>query len=309
MTEGIDNSKHRSGYVAIVGKPNVGKSTLLNTLLSQKVAAVSIRPQTTRKRQLGILTRKDAQIIFVDTPGLHKPDYKLSQFINSEAMIALHDADLILFLVDCSQAPDEEDQRLAKEIRATDSKVPVIIALNKSENLGKIEREMRAKAFFALVERGKIIEISALRSQNLETLLSMIIDNLPFGPEYFPPDQVTDFYERDIAADLIREACLNYLEDEIPHTIAIRIDEFQERNDSSGFISATVFVERESHKGIVIGKKGDMLKKIGTMARQEIEAMSGRKIFLELRVKVAKNWRNDKDQLNRFGYTNQGGAN
>jgi len=307
MVENMDGKEHKSGYVAIVGKPNVGKSTLMNTLLEQKVAAVSVRPQTTRKRQLGILTRPEAQIIFVDTPGLHKPDYKLSNFINSEALSALHDADAVLFLVDCGRAPDVEDQKLANEIRAIDPKIPVIIALNKSEDSGKSEREMRTKAFYALIEKGSTIEISALRNQNLDKLISMLIDNLPVGPEYFPADQVTDFYERDIASDLIREACLNYLEDEIPHTVAVRIDEYQERSDSSGFISATIFVERESHKGIVIGKRGEMLKKIGTMARLEIEAMSERKVFLELRVKVAKNWRNDKDLLKRFGYTSQGG--
>ncbi|MCJ7696547.1 MAG: GTPase Era [Anaerolineaceae bacterium] len=307
MVENLDCKEHKSGYVAIVGKPNVGKSTLMNALLEQKVAAVSVRPQTTRKRQLGILTRKEAQIIFVDTPGLHKPDYKLSSFINSEAIAALHDADTILFLVDGSKAPDVEDQKLASEIRAIDPKIPVIIALNKCETVGISERELRAKAFYALLDKGSTIEISALRNQNLGGLISVLIETLPVGPEFFPTDQVTDYFERDIASDLIREACLNYLEDEIPHTIAVRIDEYQERSDSGGFISATIFVERESHKGMVIGKRGEMLKKIGTMARQEIETMSDRKIFLELRVKVAKNWRNDKDQLKRFGYTSQGG--
>jgi len=307
MSEKNEYGEYKSGYVAIAGKPNVGKSTLMNKLLHQKVAAVSIKPQTTRKRQLGILTSEKAQIIFVDTPGLHRPDYKLSKFINSEALAALHDADVILFLVDASQIPDEEDEILGREIGSVRTKKPVILALNKSELLSANEKGVRGEQYQGLVPDAIKIEISALKDKNLDGLITLITEQLPHGPQYFPKEQITDYYEREIAADLIRAACLYYLQDEIPHSIAIRIDEFLERDEDNAYIAATVFVERESHKGMVIGKGGEMLKKIGTLARLEIEAMSGRKIYLELRVKVEKNWRNNATLLKRFGYTAGGG--
>ena len=307
MTEKNSFGDYKSGFVAIVGKPNVGKSTLMNKLLRQKVAAVSVKPQTTRKRQLGILTDEKAQIIFVDTPGLHKPDYKLSAFINAEALAALHDAEVILFLVDGSQVPDAEDERLAAEIGSVKSDRPLIIALNKSDLLSRAQKKAQADLYQALVPRGDLIEISGLDGVNLDKLIAMIVNALPHGPQYYPQDQVTDYYERDIAADLIRAACLHYLEDEVPHSIAIRMDDYKERDEENTYIAATIFVERESHKGMVIGKGGEMLKKIGTMARLEIEAMSERKIYLELRVKVEKNWRNNPEFLRRFGYAADGG--
>lgn len=303
MEEKMENENYRSGFVAIVGKPNVGKSTLMNKLLAQQVAAVSIRPQTTRKRQLGILTDEHSQVIFVDTPGLHRPDYKLSQFINAEALSALHGADVILFLVDGSQAPDEQDLRLASEINAAKASVPVILAVNKSELIRHEARENRLSAYQSLVERATPIEISALEDLNLKPLINLINGKLPQGPQYFPSDQVTDLYERDIAADLIRAACLHYIEDEIPHSIAIRIDEYSERENGGAYIHATIILERESHKGMVIGKNGAMLKQIGTMARTEIEAMSERKVFLDLHVRVEKNWRNNPLLLKQFGYS------
>lgn len=308
MTDQNLNENYRSGFVAIVGKPNVGKSTLMNALLKQQVAAVSVRPQTTRKRQLGILTTENAQIIFVDTPGLHKPDFKLSQFINAEALAALHDADLILFLVDGSQPPDAQDQRLADEINSINQTVPVILALNKSELLRPAERVNHLADFHSLVERATTVEISALKGIQINTLLDLVTDNLPLGPQFYPEDQVTDLYERDIAADLIRAACLHYIEDEIPHSMAVRIDEYSERENGDAYIHATLIIEREAHKGIVIGKSGEMLKKIGTMARLQIEAMSERKVYLDLHVRVEKNWRNNPQLLKLFGYSFQGGS-
>ena len=296
----------RSGFVTVAGKPNVGKSTLVNGLMEQKIAAVSLRPQTTRKRQLGILTTDQFQAIFVDTPGLHKPDFKLSQFINSEAYASLHDADLVLVLVDGSQAPDQADQQVAERLHQLTGPSPVMLVLNKWDLVTERDRQFRIDQYSALYPHQEMMEISALDKKHLQRLLKRIVQLLPEGPQYYPADQVTDKQEREIAEDLIRAACLVYLMDEIPHSIAVRVDEFLERDEQNAYIMATIFVERESHKGMVIGKQGAMLKQIGTLARQEIEQMSGRSIFLELRVKVANNWRNDANMLARFGYGTEG---
>ena len=295
-------TEYKSGYVAVVGRPNVGKSTLLNVILDQKVAAVSSKPQTTRKRQLGILTRKDAQVIFIDTPGMHKPAHKLGEFMNSEARLALEDADVILFIVDASEAPTEEDVLLAAQIRALQPAPALVTVLNKTDLLDADKLAAAREAFAALLPDAVQQPVSAVRRRNLDDLLAVVIARLPVGPAYFDEGQVTDLYERDIAADLVREACLRFLRDEVPHSITVRIDEFKERATTGAFIAATIFVERESQKGIVIGEGGSMLKKIGSVARQEIEAMSGRKVFLEVRVKVNRNWRDDPQLLKSLGF-------
>ena len=291
-----------SGFAAVMGKPNVGKSTLINTLLGQKVAAVSPRPQTTRKRQMGILTLDHAQIIFVDTPGIHKSRHKLGEFMNREAIDTLNECDLILFVLDISQTPDEEDQMLVDLINKVDQSIPVILILNKVDRLGSVDLVDRQETFISLLPRAKHLPVSATRGDNLEELMDMILSQLPNGHPFFAEDQITDLYEREIAADLIREACLHLLRDEVPHGVAIRIDQFTERGERGAYIEATIFVERDSHKGIVIGQGGNMLKQIGSAARQEIEAMSRRKIYLRLRVKVRKNWRDDDKVLRWFGY-------
>jgi GTP-binding protein Era len=293
---------YKSGFVAVMGKPNVGKSTLVNALLGQKVAAVSPRPQTTRKRQMGILSLENAQVIFVDTPGVHKPHYKLGEAMNKEAGDTLEDCDLILFVADASQLPDEEDRMLAELIQSLQRPIPVLLAANKIDQAPPEELPARQDAYQELAPKAIPIAISATRGDNLDGLLAEILSRLPEGGPFFPEGQVTDLYEREIAADLIREAALHLLRNEVPHGVAIRIDQFTERNEHGAYIEATVFVEKESHKGIVIGQGGAMLKQIGTAARQEIEAMSGRKVYLRLRVKVRKNWRNDEKVLRWFGY-------
>jgi len=291
----------KSGYIALVGKPNVGKSTLLNDYVGQMVAAVSAKPQTTRRRQLGILTLDNAQIVFVDTPGMHAGDYKLSKFINEEAQFALMDADLVLFIVDASQSPDSEDQALAEEIQALKEPPMVLLVMNKIDLMTADMLPIRRNQYSALMAFADAIEISAATAPGREMLLEKVIALLPEGPRYFPEDQVTDTYEREIAEDLIRAAALENLHDEVPYGIFVRADDYKIRDNNLRYIHATILVERDSHKGIVIGKRGVMIKKISTEARIKIEALSGEKVYLELKVKVEKNWRNNPDFLRRVG--------
>ncbi len=291
-----------AGFVAVMGKPNVGKSTLVNSLLGQKVAAVSPRPQTTRKRQMGILTQDSVQVIFIDTPGVHKPRHKLGQAMNLEAAGTLDESDVILFIVDASASPDDEDRQLADLLNNLRRRSPVILAVNKIDLVTPDVLAGRLVEYAALVPAAQVMPISCKPAQNLGLLLTAIVGLLPESPPFFPEDQLTDLYERDLSADLIREAALRLLRDEVPHGIAVRIDQFTERGEQGAYIEATMFVEKESHKAIVIGAGGMMLKQIGSAARQEIETMSGRKVYLQLRVKVRKNWRDDESVLKGFGF-------
>lgn len=296
----------KSGFVAIIGRPNVGKSTLLNQLMGQKIAAVSPRPQTTRRQQLGILTTDDIQIIFTDTPGIHHAKHKLGNYMNEEAVIALEDSDVAVFIVDGAVAPDPEDYLLADVLRQVGGNVPTILVLNKMDQVNPTNPENFREAYQSLVPNAVVLEISALKGDGLDKLLEVITEELPVHPPFYPPDQITDLYEREIAADLIREAALNILRDEVPHSIAIRIDEFSERENGNAYIEATLFVERDSQKGIVIGTGGKMIKNLGIEARKSIEEMSGRRVFLKLKVKVRKNWRNDDKSLRLFGFQGKG---
>jgi GTP-binding protein Era len=292
MEKEIDDFK--VGFVAVMGRPNVGKSTLINAIIGQKVAAVSPRPQTTRRRQEGIITTEHYQAILIDTPGVHQPRSKLGESMNIEARSALEHCDLVLFMVDASQMPSEEDILLASMLHSMVHPEAILLVLNKIDLIQSNHIPNIQTAYQNLIPTSDIILISATRGDNRDALLQKIIARLPPGEPFYPEEQVTDLFERDITADLIREACLNYLRYEVPHGIVIRIDEFTERNEKGVYIEATIFVERESHKGIVIGQNGQMLKKIGTASRKEIEAMSGRKVYLQLRVKVRKNWRDDE---------------
>ncbi|WKZ37565.1 MAG: GTPase Era [Anaerolineales bacterium] len=293
---------HRSGFIAIIGRPNVGKSTLLNALLGQKIAAVSPRPQTTRKKQLGILTLENAQLIFVDTPGLHNAKHKLGEFLNQEAQEALDGVDLILWLVDASTQPTEEDTNISSLLKGVSRRTPLMLVLNKMDMLKPDDESARVEAYAQLAGDAIVLKISAAKRLGIGELLETLIQAVPEREADYPGEQITDLYEREIAGDLIREACLIQLRDEVPHGMAVRIDEFKERENGMVYIAATVFVERESQKGIVIGESGKMLKSIGSAARKEIEAMGGRRAFLELRVKASKDWRNDPNALRLLGY-------
>ena len=297
-------SHFKSGFVAVVGRPNVGKSTLINTFIGQKISAVSSKPQTTRLKQLGILTDEDVQIVFVDTPGIHEPKHALGKGMNAIAQEALIDADIVLWLVDISRKPHAEDRIIAERLKGVPS---VIQALNKIDLVTEADELTHKRYLYEkLLPSVEQIVISAMEGSGFDALYKGLLSYLSEGQPYYPEEQITDINEREIAADLIREAALKKLHDEIPHAIAVRIDEYKERDETGAFIAATIFVERDSQKGIVIGRQGRMLKIIGTTARKAIEAMSGRTIFLDLRVKIKKNWRTDSAFLKKIGYPNLG---
>ncbi len=312
MTEDSENSgvlvpqetppDHRSGYVAMIGRPNVGKSTLLNAFVGQKLVIVSDKPQTTRNKLLGILTLPEAQVVFVDTPGIHRPLHKLGSYMVEMATEVIEDADVILFMVDLSFPPGKEDRLVAEALQRVATR-HVILVLNKADLLAEDELAERQQAYGALLHTAEQITVSALQGANVDVLLRQIIAALPLGPRYYPEEQVTDQLERFVAAELIREQVLRHTQQEIPHAVAVFVDEFKQRREDLAYISATILVEKDSQKGILIGEKGKMLKQIGAGARAEIEEMLGHKVFLELWVKVNRNWRSDEAQLRRLGYS------
>jgi GTP-binding protein Era len=299
---------HRSGFVAVIGHPNVGKSTLMNAYLGQKVAIVSPKPQTTRDRLLGILTLErargdlaDAQIIFVDTPGIHDPLHKLGEFMVQTALRAIPDADLVLFLVDVSDVPNEEDRHIAA-VLGQHPGVPIVLVLNKADLVAPAEATANADAYRELGAFEEWILISALRGENRDRLLEMIVEHLPLGPRYFPEEQITDQQLRFMAAELVREQVMHHLRQEIPYAVAVVVDQFKERSEDLTYISANIFVERDTQKAIILGHGGEMIKRIGRDARREIEALLDTRVYLELWVKVRKKWRKDEKELRRLGY-------
>lgn len=295
----------KSGFVAVIGRPNVGKSTLLNKILKQKIAAVSSKPQTTRKQQLGILTTQEAQIVFIDTPGIHIPQHKLGNYMNQVAEMALLDADLLLWIVDSSYLPTKEDRLIAERILEVKAKPTVFLVMNKIDLTDQNLLPQREQYYCELLPEMQVFHTSAAQETGISELMQAVFESIPEGQQYYDEDQITDLYERDIAIELIREAVLHHLSDEVPHAVAVRLDEYKDRGDDKAYVMATLFVERESQKGILIGKQGAMIRTIGITARQAIEELTGREVFLDLRVKVHKNWRNNPDALNLMGYTNK----
>jgi GTP-binding protein Era len=292
---------HRSGFVAVIGKPNVGKSTLINAWLGEKVAIVSPKPQTTRHRLRGILTRPDAQIIFVDTPGIHRPRHKLGEFMVETAAKSIPDADVILFMVDVSERPTAEDERIAQLIEER-GQAPIVLALNKADLLLPKKVQSHSNAYFELVRHDEWMMVSATRGDNRNKLLDIVVARLPRGPRYYPSDQLTDQNMRFLAAELIREQVLRFVHQEVPHAVAVVVEEWKQRREDLTYIGANIFVEKDSQKGIIIGEGGRMLKRIGRAAREEIERLVGNRVYLELWVKVRSKWRRDEQELRRLGY-------
>ncbi|MGQ9585145.1 MAG: GTPase Era [Anaerolineae bacterium] len=292
---------HRSGFVALAGRPNVGKSTLMNRYVGEKVAIVSEKPQTTRNRLLGILTRPDAQVVFVDMPGLHRPRHLLGEYMVDQATTALADADVTLFLVDVSVPPTGGDELAAQVLRARGAG-PVILVLNKGDLLDPNGREERVEAYRSLGDFQEGFLISALRGDGCQALLERVVELLPEGPRYFPAEQISDQQERFLVAELIREQILHHARQEVPHGVAVVVEQFKERPNDTTYIEATIYVEKDSHKGILIGRKGQMLKQIGQEARRVLEDMLEGPVYLELWVKVRKNWRKREEELRRLGY-------
>jgi len=294
--------EYKAGYIALAGRPNVGKSTLVNTFMGQKIAAVSSKPQTTRRRQLAIMTLTNAQLIFVDAPGIHLQHHKLGAAMNQTAEDVISDVDVVAWMVDGSADPSGDDLQARDLVVQAGRRKKKILVINKIDRVMEENRAAVTERYSELLPDARVVLVSAINGEGTEALQELIIELLPVHPSYYAEDEITDLYEREIAADLIREAALKHLHEEVPHALAVRIDEFKERDDGKTYVAATLFVERDSQKGIVIGQGADMLKRIGTTARLEMEKMGERSIFLELRVKVAKGWRDDPDFLRRLGF-------
>ncbi|MFC4356109.1 GTPase Era [Chryseomicrobium palamuruense] len=295
------NTKFKSGFISIIGRPNVGKSTFLNRVIGQKIAIMSDKPQTTRNKVQGVLTQDSSQMIFIDTPGIHKPKHKLGDFMMKVAKNTLKEVDAILFMVNATEPIGAGDKMIMELLQ--DNKTPVFLIINKIDQIHPDEILAIIDSYKEEYDFAEIVPISALQGNNVDRLLSTIESYLPVGPQYYPADQVTDHPERFIISELIREKVLHVTREEIPHSIAVVIEQIKKEETKELInVSATIIVERDSQKGIVIGKRGALLKDIGTKARHDIEMLLGSKVFLELWVKVQKDWRNKSNQLRDYGF-------
>lgn len=294
-------SKFKSGFVTLIGRPNVGKSTLMNRLIGQKIAITSNKPQTTRNRIQTVYTCEEGQVIFLDTPGIHKAKNKLGEYMVSAAERTLREVDVILWLVEPTTYIGAGEQHIATQLKKVDT--PVILVINKIDTVSKADILKFINAYKDVAEFAEIVPVSALNGENTGDLMETVIKYLPEGPCYYDEDTITDQPERQIAAELIREKALRNLSDEVPHGIAVAIDMMKERKGGNLIdIDATIVCERNSHKGIIIGKQGSMLKKIGMDARKDIEALLDCKVNLKLWVKVKKDWRDSDFLIKNFGY-------
>ncbi|HZH61415.1 MAG TPA: GTPase Era [Metabacillus sp.] len=295
------NQSYKSGFVSIIGRPNVGKSTFINRVIGQKIAIMSDKPQTTRNKIQGVYTTNHSQTIFIDTPGIHKPKHKLGDFMMKVAQNTLKEVDLILFMINAEEGFGRGDEFIIERLKQTNT--PVFLIINKIDQIHPEQLLPLIEQYKELYPFKEIVPISALQGNNVDALLHQIEAYLPEGPQYYPEDQVTDHPERFIITELIREKVLHLTREEIPHSVAVVMDTLERReNNAAIYVGATIIVERDSQKGIVIGKQGSMLKEVGKRARVDIEALLGSKVFLELWVKVQKDWRNKASQLRDYGF-------
>lgn len=299
----MDKGDFRSGFVAIIGRPNVGKSTLLNQVMGQKLAIMSDKPQTTRNKIRSIYTTKDAQVVFIDTPGIHKPKDKLGEYMVQVSENSLAEVDVVLYVVEANSELGGGEHYIMERLKQI--KTPVFLIINKIDLIAKELLLPLIQKYSLKMNFKEVIPISALENNNIETMLNKLIEYLPEGPQYYPTDMITEQPERFIVSELIREKVLHLTRDEIPHAIAVEIEEMQSRKNNMVYIRAVIFVERESQKGIIVGKSGAMLKNIGALARQEIENLLGSKIYLDLWVKVKPDWRNKDFYLRNFGFVKE----
>jgi GTP-binding protein Era len=298
-----DPGHFRAGFVAIVGRPNVGKSTLLNAFLKEKVAIVSDKPQTTRNTIRGILTDRDHQIVFLDTPGIHKPRDEINRYMVNRALATFHEVDLILFMVEPEPRPGRGDQFIAEVLGGV--RTPVFLLINKMDRLQGQDRKAIIDACGRAFPWRDVFPLAALTGEGVKAILGKVVERMPDGHPFYPADQYTDQPLRFLSAEMIREKAFQFTGEEVPYAVAVEIESFREEgSEGSGLVTieANIHVERPSQKGILIGKEGRMLKKIGSAARQDLEALLGTKVFLRLWVKVSKGWRNDPKSLRRFGY-------
>ncbi|MBD7964462.1 MULTISPECIES: GTPase Era [Fictibacillus] len=292
---------YKSGFVTIIGRPNVGKSTLLNKVIGQKIAIMSDKPQTTRNKIQAVYTTDESQVIFIDTPGIHKPKHKLGDFMTRTAQQTLNEVDLILFVINAEEGYGRGDQFIIDRLQNV--KNPVFLVINKIDKVHPDQLLPLIDMYRNKLDVAEVVPISALNGNNVDTLLEQIVSYMEEGPQFYPEDQVTDHPERFITAELIREKVLHLTREEIPHSVAVIIEEMKEREEKNVvFVNATIIVERSSQKGIIIGKQGKMLKEVGKRARADIETLLGSRVFLELYVKVQTDWRNRQKQLTEFGF-------
>lgn len=293
----------KSGFVSIIGRPNVGKSTLLNALIGEKISIMTSKPQTTRTKIKGILNKENAQIVFIDTPGIHKPRHKLGNVMNQAVDDSIKDVDLLIFIV---EAEDEEigkgDMFVLQKV--IESNIPCILVVNKIDKIKREKLLAVISKYNSLYQFKAVIPMSALKNDGVDRLMAEILNNLPLGPKYYEDDEITDLSEKEIVAEIIREKALKLLDEEVPHGIIVQIDSFKLKEKSDGTkyynIEATIFCEKDSHKGIIIGKEGTMLKRISTYARQDIEKLMNKKVNLKTWVKVKEKWRDDDKIIKNF---------
>ncbi|CAN7317667.1 GTPase Era [Rossellomorea sp. LjRoot5] len=302
MSNNISNTEYKSGFISIIGRPNVGKSTFLNRVIGQKIAIMSDKPQTTRNKVQGVYTTDDAQMIFIDTPGIHKPKHKLGDFMMKIAQNTLKEVDVILFMVNVEEGLGKGDHFIIEKLKGV--KTPVYLILNKIDQIHPDALLPMIKQYNDLFPFAATVPISALEGNNVDQLLHLLKDQLPEGPQFYPADQITDHPERFIVSELIREKVLHLTREEIPHSIAVVIDKMERKEEKDLIdVIATIIVERDSQKGIVIGKQGSMLKEVGKRSRLDIENLLGSKVYLEIWVKVQKDWRNRSANLRDFGFS------